>query len=529
MFAKQLTYALSANHRLFDPFGSKKLYQPARMAGWLLYLLAGLPPGALAQDSVQRLDSLFSALSSQGILNGNVLVAEKDRVMYKKSFGYADLQQQIPNSDSSVFIIASISKTITSVAILQLIEKRRLKLDEALRTYLPNFPFPTITIRHLLSHTSGLPDKQVLFDSLLKQQPQKVVTNQDILPALQIFKKPLATQPGQKWQYSNINYNLLALLLEKVTHIPFETYLKTYIFKPSHMNHTGLQTALSQQVIPNRTVNYMYPTHYSPSWAQADTLASSKMWVYNLNGLVGQGSIVTTTQDLFNFDQALYKGILLKASTLQQAFTSTKLNSGQPVEIGDPVGRSSYGLGWFILGDTSAGKIVWHNGSVPGGLGIFLRNITHHQTVIVLDNAESFGLYTAGVNALNIFNKKPLTVRKRSLAELYAKALVAKGADYGACQLNSLRGDSTRYYFEPGEMDQIGHELLHTNHIEPALELFKLNTLLKPDAWEVYQSYGTALQQAGKREEAISMYEQSLRMNPKNEQAQKALAQLKVR
>lgn len=151
-------------------------------------------------------------------------------------------------------------------------------------------------------------------------------------------------------------------------------------------------------------------------------------------------------------------------------------------------------LNQFISADTSAGKIVWHNGSVLGGLAVFLRNIAYHQTVIILDNAENFGLYTAGVNAFNILGKKPLTIRKRSLTELYAKALSAKGADYGVCRLTSLRGDSTRYYFEPGEMDQIGYELLRTNHIEFALELFKLNTLLKPDAWEVYQSYGIALQ-----------------------------------
>lgn len=528
MVGKKLLYLHSVNHRLFTFYGFRKLHQSTKIAGWLLYLFVGLPPAAMAQGSVQRLDSLFTALSSQSILNGNVLVAEKNQVTYKKSFGYADLQRQILNSDSSVFTIASISKTITSVTILQLLEKHRLKLDDPLRRYMPDFPFPAITIRQLLSHTSGLPDKEVLFDSLLKNQPDRIITNQDLMPALKALKKSLINQPGQKWQYSNINYNLLALLVEKLTHTPFDTYLKDHIFKPAQMNHTWLETALHKPVIANRTINYKYSTHYAPSLARADTMASSKMWL-NLNGLIGQGGIVTTTQDLFRFDQSLYIGSLVKASTLQQAFTPTKLSNGQVVEIDGPVGRSSYGLGWFILADTSAGKIVWHNGSVPGGLAFFLRNITNHQTVIILDNAESFGLYTAGVNAFNILGKKPLTIRKRSLAELYAKDLWAKGADYGVCRLISLRGDSTRYYFEPGEMDQIGHELLRTNHIEFALELFKLNTLLKPDAWEVYQSYGIALQQAGKRGEAISMYEQSLRMNPKNEQAQKALAQLKAK
>ena len=530
MYSKRAIYPQNTAIKLFYNFGLGELHRQTIRIVCLLVLIVSFQSNTHAQgsDSTQRLDSLFSTLFNNQLLSGNVLVADRNQVVYKKSFGYADIQQQIPNTDSSVFTIASISKTITSVAVLQLMEKRKLKLDDLLIKYLSSFPFPNMTVRHLLSHSSGLPDKEVLFDSLLKSQPKKVIVNQDIIPALKSFKKPLAIQPGEKWQYSNINYNLLALLVEKLTHIPFEVYLGRYIFKPAHMTHTSLQTALHKQVVKNRTVNYMYSSHYSPKLAKVDTLASNKMW-YNLSGLIGQGGIVTTTQDLFNFDQALYNGTLLKSSTLNEAFTPTKLTSGQPVDIGGPAGRSSYGLGWFILADTSAGKIVWHNGSVPGGLGIFLRNITHHRTVIVLDNAESFGIYTAGVNAMNILNKKPLVLRKRSVAEIYAKALLAKGTDYSVSRLNVLRSDSSKYYLEPGEMDQIGYELLNANHIEHALEVFRLNTLLKPDAWQVYQSYGTALEKAGKQNEAISMYEQSLRLNPKNESAKKALSAIKVK
>ncbi len=478
-----------------------------------------------------QLDSFSQSLYKYRQINGNILVAEKGTIIFKKSFGFANFESKTPDTDSTGFSLASTSKIFTSAAILQLRDKGKFKLDDPFIKYFPDFPYPNITIRNLLSHTSGLPDYQ-LYEEQISKNPGKIFTNKDVLPSIKMWNKPLNFKPGEKWVYSNTNFCLLALLVEKLSGLTFQQYLQKNIFGPSKMFDTYFSADAAHIADKRRAVNYEFPFMYSGKLQNADSVKRDHWRTYNASGFVGQGNIITTAQDMLKFDGALYSGKILKPSTLEEAFTPTKLNNGENVDAGHAIGQASYGLGWFILADSSAGKIVFHTGGQPGAVSIFLRNISKKQTVIMFDNTFNKSLFVNAANAMAILNNKPFSFHKISLTQAYGSTLVEKGTDAAFCRLQELKADSAHYYLSEDDMNELGLRLLYeanfSNHQELSLEVLKLNTLLFPNSFNTYDSYGEALAEAGKKEEAIFMYKKSLMLNPGSEGGKRALKRLSV-
>ncbi len=497
----------------------------------LIVLAVLLTPGfCAAQTTPQSLGDFFAALESDSNINGNVLVVESGKVLYKRSFGFADFESKKLNTEKTVFQFDSISKTITSVAVLQLKEQGKLSLDDKFTKYFPDFPYPTVTIRQMLSHTSGLPDFDI-FEETVTKNPDRIITNEDIIPEMILHKRPLLFQPGERWSYSNANFNLLALLIEKITRSKFEDYLKKNIFERAKMETAFLKTPLiNASHSPEEAYYYDYPYPYSSNRVRiTDTfsLPRFKIEYYNLNGLSGGGSVKGTTDDLYKFDQALYDGTLLKAATLEEAYTPVKLNNGENAvaDLGGVL-KTSFGLGWFILNDTSAGKIVGHTGGRYGSQTMFLRNLDKKQTVILFDNAESEGVYRHALTAMNILNNKPPLIQPKSLVRIYGRALVNNGIDFAAARLLELKPDTVHYRLRENEMNELGYNLLSNNYNLQALETFKVIILLFPESWNAYDSYGEALLKSGKKEEAIMMYKKSIELNPNNEGGKQALKRI---
>lgn len=485
---------------------------------------------SFAQNHTRQLDSLFNELYAYRQINGNVLVAENGLPVYWQSFGYANFKAKTPNNDSSVFSLASVAKIFTSTAILQLKEKRKLQLDDVVTKYFPDFPYPEITIRHLLTHTSGLPEIEI-FRQQVQNNPGKIFTNKDFLPTLTNVKQPLGFTPNDKYQYTNANYILLALLVEKISKTTFQAYLQKNIFSPAKMTHTWFQKDNAHTADKNRVIDYEYPFLFSTELENVDSLKKYRVRLLNLSGFVGNGNIVSTNTDMLKFDQALYTGKLIKPSSLQEAFTPNKLNNGQPVHTSLGGEEASYGLGWFILADSSNGKIVGHTGGVPGALSIILRNTDKKQTVILFDNAFHTSLFKTGVHAMNMLNNKPIATVRQSLVKLYGSSLMMdKDIDKAFTRLQELRDDTAHFYLSEEDMNELGLQLLYAptfaGHDALALEVLKLNTLLFPDGFNTYDSYGEALAKVGKKEEAIFMYRKSLTLNPGNEGGKKILAEL---
>ena len=480
-----------------------------------------------AQTTTQRLDSLFTTLDRDHAFNGNVLIADNGKIVYKRSLGFANFERQKINNDSSCFQIGSVSKTFTAVAILQLGEKGKLKLEDPFVKYFHDFPYPAVTIYQLLAHTSGIPDKEELFFPIIEMQPDRLFNNQDIISAMKALKKPGAFTAGTQWRYCNMGYALLALLVEKVSKESFHNYLQHHIFLPAKMKHTYLLH--SREASQNQVTGYLVRAHYLGDLETIDSSKKVHPWSYNMRGFEGPTNIVSTTGDLLNYDRALRTNKLLKATSVSQMLTPSHLLNGSPARADGEFGKATYGIGWFLQDDTSAGKIVMHTGREPGFFSFFLCDLTHKRTIILIDNAESSGFGKACKESFNILSKTsyfPETRYKQSLFLPYVKALYTKGADQAITLFNQLKSDTAHYFTDERELNELGLELLNDNHNEAALEALKLCTILYPNSWNTYDSYGKALLQNGKKEEAILMYQKSVEMNPHNDPAIKILGKI---
>jgi CubicO group peptidase (beta-lactamase class C family) len=484
----------------------------------------GLSMQSEAQVAGRRLDSLFSSLNEFNFIHGNVLVAEKGTILYKHSFGFRNIESQTKNDDSTAFELASLSKVFTAVAVMQLYEKRKLKLDDPVIKYLAGFPYPEITIRQLLSHTSGLPDFQI-FDSLYKQDPERIMTNADIIPALRSFGKP-ALQPGEKWNYSSPGIGLLALIVEKISKMSFSQYLTKNIFRPASMQHTYINLFAKPVQDSRRAIPYTHPTYFAPDLALADTMRSGQHFLHVSGGVEGPGLLVSTAEDLLRFDQMLYSGKILKQSSITEMYTPVKLNDGTYAKAPHYPGQALFGLGWFIIEDSSMGKIVFHSGYKTGTSTILLRNLLNRQTVILLDNGNSASLSVSGVNAMRLLNNQKPVILNSAITFTYGRDLIKKGPDYALIHFQLLRSDTVHYTMAERDWIAMGYEFFRTQHIVQSLETFKIGYLLYPRHAFLCQLYADVLAKAGKKEEAIWMYRTALRLNPDSKEAAKGLSGL---
>ncbi len=471
---------------------------------------------ATAQDKARQLDRYFSALSANGRFNGSVWIAENGKIVYEKGFGFADFPAKKPNTVQSSFGIASITKTFVAVCIMQLKEKGKLHLTDPVAKYIPGFPYPNVAIRHLLSHTSGLPDYDELFLATINRYPDTVLTNKELPPAFAAMKIPLAFEPGDSFEYNNVNFNVLALIVEKTSGISFDKYLRQHILEPAGMKNTSLSKAYSR---PDKhlVTRFRYQHPWSPALERTDTIAELARVYRNFN-FVGAGDLISTATDLLKYDAALYDGRLLSEASLQEAFTPVKLNNGD-----DNIQR--YALGWSVNEDNGFGKCVFHTGGLPGERCMFLRDISGHKTIILFDNTER-DTYMFSFNALKILYGGEVPAPKKSAARYYALALAADGISGGGQALAALEKDTAQYDVDEEELNMLGYAFLQDNRDADALEVFRNNVRLFPSSWNVYDSYGEILLKMGNKEEAVRMYKRSIELNSANENGKKVLARL---
>ncbi len=310
--------------------------------------------------------------------------------------------------------------------------------------------------------------------------------------------------------------------MEKVSKMPFDIYLKKHIFDLAGMNDTYLGTQAGFQKT-NVTKRYLYPKHYYPNLQQIDSLPEIINTDTNYTTFWGQGDVISTTSDLFKFDQALYNNKLLNNDMLDEAFKPMILNNKKEVVAG---GGVSYGLGWYILKIKPHEKIVFHTGYILGIRTVFFRNLSKKQTVIILDNAESKANFITASNAISILDNTSQEKVKISIADRYAKVLFKSGPDIAASRLIQMQGDTSNYIYAANEMDYIGNELLNAGFTDKALEAFKINLLLNPSLPVIYNSYGNALIKANKKPEAILIYKRAIKLKPDDKEAKEALEKL---
>ncbi len=329
-------------------------------------------------DTAAKLDAFLSGQANHYNFNGNVLVAENGKVIFQKSYGFADFDTRRLLNDSSVFELASVSKQFTSTGILLLKDKGKLKLTDSLRQYFPELPYSNITIWHMLTHTSGLPDYEEAMNE--KWDRKKIAFNNDMIAFLAKEKLPVLFAPGKKWTYSNTAYVILASIIEKVSGQPFKNFMAENIFGPLEMKNSRIYN--TRRSLKDTIANYAYGFVYNDSLKKhfmPDSLADFSFVIY-LDGIQGDGVVNSTTGDLLKWDRAV------KNHTLLREETQKEMLKGQAII--DTVKNSQYGFGVFME-KNDFGNIISHSGGWPGYTTFLARNADKDQTYIILSNNSS--------------------------------------------------------------------------------------------------------------------------------------------
>jgi CubicO group peptidase (beta-lactamase class C family) len=323
---------------------------------------------------IARADSLMKTVANfSGVVHVSV---DRGRTIFEKAYGYRSYHNQVPLKAPDLFELASISKTFTAMAIVALKQEGKLSYDDPIAQYI-SVPYPGITIRHLLNHTSGLPDYQAMMDQ--HWDKTKVAGNPDIIAYLNRFSPPVLFQPGEAYEYSNTGYVLLGSIVEKVSGTDFTDFCRNRFFKPLGMKKTDIRSNEVKKSIPDFTLGHIW-VEDRKQYVRADSFPSSNYTIW-LGNRKGPGRVSSNAQDLQNWDIALYGSKIFSNTALQEAFTPGRLNSGK---------ETQYGFGWMINQHDQLGKIIWHSGDNPGYRTRLMRYVDKGITLIVLcNNAHS--------------------------------------------------------------------------------------------------------------------------------------------
>lgn len=337
-------------------------------------------PGQLDRQTFRKyrreLTSFFdSKLINRGF-NGSILVAMDGAILYEKYEGYADLRKKDPMSDSTSLHIASTGKTMTAMAVLKMAEENRLSLDDSIQRFFPGLPYEGITVRMLLNHRSGLPN-YIYFMSQAREFRDSCISNEDVLQYLYNKKPNRSYAPDRRFNYSNTNYVLLALIIERVSGKTFAAYMKEHVFDPLQMHNTYVAGITElDSLCPSFQYNGAY-------WAND-----------MMEGTAGDKNIYSTPRDLLKWDQALYTNQFLSHTTIDSAFQP---NSNERPSL------HNYGLGWRMLNFPNGKKVVYHFGRWHGFNAAFARLIDEKVTIVILGNKYNSNIYRVARQAYDIF------------------------------------------------------------------------------------------------------------------------------
>lgn len=321
----------------------------------------------------KKIDEVMKELHRTRGFNGNVLVAKKGKIVYENAIGWADYLHRDSLKLSSQFELASVTKTMTSTAILMLMERGKLTLDDDVKKFFPDFPYNGVTIRLLLTHRSGMMNYVYFIDDIYRSQhlnQKKGLTNAEAMKMIADYKPRPFNVPNKRFLYNNSNFMVLGAIIEKISGMSYADFMKQNVFAPASMVHTHVYSKAVYDKIPVDVVGH-----------------DRGQWRYSvaqnfLDGPVGDKGIYSTVGDLFLFDRALRAGRLLKQATLDSAYVPR-----------NPMvhGHFSYGYGWRTF--TAPGQeVIYHTGWWHGFRHIYLRDMKNDITIVLLTNLANGSL-----------------------------------------------------------------------------------------------------------------------------------------
>ena len=338
---------------------SWRLQSPLVFAFFLLSLA-----GATSQTSAGGPNGIAEyvrgEMQKQHIPGLSLLVRRNGLIVRAEGYGLANVELQVPVKPETVFQSGSMGKQFTATAVMMLVEQGKIGLDDPLTRFFPDAPaaWKEVTVRELLSHTAGFGDYPKSFDF------RKDWTETELLKLVEGI--PLSYPPGTKWEYSNLGYLTLGILIHKVTGEFYGDFLQEHVFHPLGMETTRIIN--EADIVPNRSAGYRL----------VKGELKNQEWVAPMVNTTADGSLYFSILDLAKWDAALYTDKLLKTASLQQMWTPVKLKDGRPNEDG-------YGFGWFVE-DRHGHRVISHDGSWQGFETTIVRYVDDQLTVVVLAN-----------------------------------------------------------------------------------------------------------------------------------------------
>ena len=338
-------------------------------------------------DKHEMMQALAQTLQEKDVFNGAWLYAEKGEIVSKGALGFRDAEDKLPITEDTIFQLASISKTFTGTAVMLLVRQGKLSLEDRITKYFPELTaYEGVTVRHLLNHTSGIPD---YFDDAdwfidIWKEEKRVPGNDEIVRFLRETKAKPYFAPGEGLHYSNTGYNLLALLVERLSGVPYEEFLQRNIFEPAGMTATRC-CHIRRDGVPFE--NYAQATVFENGRWVADVDSEEEVDVVAFDGLNGDDYVFTNIFDMLKWDRALREGKVLTLEEQQLAYTPGKLNNGEDA-VYDAEDGLGYGLGWAVGHDEELGLVVSHSGGMPGVSTWFERFIDADRVLVILSNRD---------------------------------------------------------------------------------------------------------------------------------------------
>lgn len=323
------------------------------------------------------MDRHIREASERGFFNGCILLAQGNEILYETALGIADIKNERALNIDSVFELASVSKQFTASAIMVLRDQGLLSLEDGLEKYFPGIPYEGRTIKNLLNHTGGLPD----YMDWVREKADKL----GCIPENSIIEEfilesglPALFKVNEDWSYSNTGYALLALIVEKVSHISYGDFLKDKIFQPAGMEKTCVY---HRRLHGDTMQNYAYGYVLQNDRFVLPDDSSEHQYVIPLDGIEGDGIVNSNVHDLLKWSMALKEGRILSRETQEEMYTPARYGQGLVRE---------YGYGWIIDSNGEMGSIVHHSGGWPGYYTEFYRYIDQDLTLIMLTNMNPF-------------------------------------------------------------------------------------------------------------------------------------------
>ncbi len=471
----------------------------------LLILLAFLLAGqtGIAQNKKARLAEIMKTYHQYNMFDGAVLVAENGKIVYKGAFGLANREWNIPNRTDTKFMIGSVSKPLTAVLVLIQVQKGLLALDNRLDSYLPEFknkPAGGVTIRQLLSHTSGMPNYDIIPD-FFPRISRQYFTREDYVKVY--IDAPLAFTPGTQYAYSSWGYFTLGYIMERVTHKSYDQLMKEDIFSKIEMNNSG--SYYHTQVVPGRATGYDYSFG---GYTTSDFRDQSNT--------MGTGDIYSTVEDLFKFHLALSNHSLLNKELTNEMFTPG-------------IKPADYGFGWFnkqfkyTVTDSVASN--FHLGMTEGFISFFRRIPSANSMVVILCNSSPTDFFGITSNLYKVLYNQPVQLKEpaHKRMEVYLEQL---GVEKAIEEFKRIKADTAHFYIDWISMNFLAQQLLTLKRFNDALVIAENNVQEFSDKDLVLVTMGNIYLALNRKQEAILYYKKALAITPGYEEVKNRLKEL---